>query len=59
MEGTTGKLKCKEKEFEMGGEKDLLHGNISYEDYDKLPEFTWEEINERVQFGVSVILFLQ
>ncbi|RIB16853.1 hypothetical protein C2G38_1480768 [Gigaspora rosea] len=29
----------------------LVHTHINYEDYIKLPEFTWEEINERVQRG--------
>lgn len=31
----------------------MLLNYISDEIYNKLPEFTWEEVNERVQLGVS------
>ena len=27
------------------------------EDHDYLPEFTWEEVNERVQYGVSLVIY--
>ncbi|CAG8843053.1 13833_t:CDS:2, partial [Racocetra persica] len=27
-----------------------------YEDYAKLPDFTWEEINERVQHGAYLVV---
>jgi hypothetical protein len=43
---------------EVGGEKSMLLDYINHEIYDKLPEFTWEEVNERVQRGVSTYIYL-
>ncbi|CAG8704822.1 10474_t:CDS:10, partial [Dentiscutata erythropus] len=37
-------------------EKTMAHAHIKYEDYAKLPEFTWEEINERVQRGAYLVV---
>lgn len=42
-----------EKRTEVGGKKIILLNYISDDIYNKLPEFTWEEVNERVQRGVS------
>ncbi|CAG8553398.1 19835_t:CDS:10 [Cetraspora pellucida] len=36
--------------------KVMMHAYINYEDYAKLPEFTWEEINERVQRGAYLVV---
>ncbi|CAG8630366.1 16932_t:CDS:2, partial [Racocetra fulgida] len=30
----------------------MLLAHISHDDYNKLPQYTWEEFNERVQYGV-------
>ncbi|CAG8540047.1 34291_t:CDS:10 [Gigaspora margarita] len=38
--------------YEPVAEKTMVHAHYKIEDYVKLPEFTWEEINERVQRGV-------
>ena len=57
MEGAIYRLTCK-KEVESGGKEQPLRGYINHEDYNKLPEFTWEEINERVQRGVRFNFFL-
>ncbi|CAG8552535.1 6492_t:CDS:10 [Gigaspora margarita] len=35
----------------IGEQRFMLHTYINYNNYVKLPEFTWEEINERVQRG--------
>ncbi|CAG8837495.1 12158_t:CDS:2, partial [Racocetra persica] len=34
----------------------MIHNHIDYEDYAKLPEFTWEEINECVQRGAHLVV---
>ncbi|CAG8562770.1 15289_t:CDS:10, partial [Racocetra fulgida] len=35
-------------------QKIMMHTHIDYEDYAKLPEFTWEEINECVQQALLI-----
>ncbi|RIB20259.1 hypothetical protein C2G38_2081217 [Gigaspora rosea] len=34
----------------------MMHGHFNSEDYIKLPEFTWDEINERVQHGAFLVV---
>ncbi|CAG8460621.1 14501_t:CDS:10 [Racocetra persica] len=36
--------------------KTMMHAHINHQDYIKLPEFTWEEINERVQRGAQLVV---
>ncbi|CAH1764119.1 12503_t:CDS:10 [Entrophospora sp. SA101] len=43
-----------EKENQKKKSLFLLH--IPKEDYDKLPEFTWNEVNERVQHGAYLVV---
>ncbi len=50
---------CNTEEVKLDERKTMLHGHINYEDYNKLPEFTWEEINERVQFGVGLLFTIK
>ncbi|CAG8485935.1 10940_t:CDS:10 [Racocetra fulgida] len=40
----------------MTEKKTMMHAHINHQDYVKLPEFTWEEINERVQRGDEEIV---
>ncbi|KAF0530586.1 heme peroxidase [Gigaspora margarita] len=42
--------------YEPVAEKTIMHAHIKYEDYVKLPEFTWDEINERVQRGAYWVI---
>ncbi|CAG8477405.1 3801_t:CDS:10 [Gigaspora margarita] len=37
-------------------EKTLMHAHINSEDYINLPDFTWDEINERVQRGAYLVV---
>ncbi|GBC06142.1 hypothetical protein RclHR1_06650002 [Rhizophagus clarus] len=54
--GATNKLDDEEKNAEIGGKKNMLEDYINHETYDKLPEFIWEEVNERVQRGASLVV---
>ncbi|KAF0362331.1 heme peroxidase [Gigaspora margarita] len=40
----------------IGEQRFMLHTYINYNNYVKLPEFTWEEINERVQRGACLVV---
>ncbi|KAF0535888.1 heme peroxidase [Gigaspora margarita] len=42
--------------YEPVAEKTMVHAHYKIEDYVKLPEFTWEEINERVQRGAYLVV---
>ncbi|CAG8757887.1 9826_t:CDS:10, partial [Gigaspora margarita] len=50
VEGFFPRIFCVKKEV-FTEQKTMMHTHINYEDYIKLPELTWEEINERVQRG--------
>ncbi|CAG8559649.1 8208_t:CDS:2 [Cetraspora pellucida] len=42
--------------YETVVDKNLMLTHIGYDDYVKLPNFTWEEINERVQHGAYLVV---
>ncbi|RIB20284.1 heme peroxidase [Gigaspora rosea] len=42
--------------YEPVAEKTIMHAHIKHKDYVKLPEFTWDEINERVQRGAYLVI---
>lgn len=53
-EGSFSRLYNEEEDAELDRRKSTLYGD---KDYDKLPEFTWEDVNERVQRGVSSLYY--
>ncbi|CAG8616434.1 4520_t:CDS:10, partial [Gigaspora margarita] len=54
VEGAFNQILCiKYKSFV---EKTMMHAHINFEDYISLPEFTWDEINERVQRGAYLVV---
>ncbi|CAI2199262.1 20004_t:CDS:2, partial [Funneliformis geosporum] len=55
MEGVF-KLCNIEGESKVDERKSMLHGYIDHENYNRLPEFTWEEINDRVQSGAFLVI---
>ncbi|CAG8495900.1 6968_t:CDS:10, partial [Cetraspora pellucida] len=55
IEGLSHKLFCIKDET-IEEKKTMMHTHINYKDYIKLPEFTWEEINERVQRGAYLVV---
>ncbi|CAB4423122.1 unnamed protein product [Rhizophagus irregularis] len=52
-EGSFSKLYNEEEDAELDRRKSTLYGD---KDYDKLPEFTWEDVNERVQRGAFLVV---
>ncbi|CAG8548792.1 12902_t:CDS:10 [Cetraspora pellucida] len=55
IEGLSHKFFCIKDETNEE-KKTMMHTHINYKDYIKLPEFTWEEINERVQRGAYLVV---
>ncbi|CAG8437074.1 5507_t:CDS:10 [Scutellospora calospora] len=44
------------KDEDIAEKKTMMHTHINHKEYTKLPEFTWEEINERVQCGAYLVV---
>ncbi|CAG8807542.1 11747_t:CDS:2, partial [Gigaspora rosea] len=54
FEGAFNQILC--IKYKPAVEKTMMHAHINSEDYINLPEFTWEEINERVQCGAYLVV---
>ncbi|CAJ0908830.1 7945_t:CDS:2, partial [Entrophospora sp. SA101] len=49
-------LNFKEENEEGNNKKSIISLHITKECFDKLPEFTWREVNERVQCGAYLVV---
>ncbi|CAG8542427.1 14892_t:CDS:10, partial [Acaulospora morrowiae] len=55
-QGTLNKLVCMDEDESTIEKRSMIYTYIDHEEYLSLPEFTWDEFNERVQSGAYLVV---